>query len=226
MRKNIIIEFEPKSSYRDWIFNKVIDKNKKTLDFFSKKQIEELVEDILKRIPQRLLDVLEKLDWKIIITNTRNLEEECSSNIKIYGYTNFEKKEIKVYATKEGIRESLPHELAHFLDSLINITNTYEWKKIYEEEKECFRLMSNYYTSINHFSECFTDSFMLFVIDNFQLKKYAPKTYSVIENIFEYIEYIIDEDFIKNLKENELKKDKELLSALEISCFKEDINYW
>lgn len=224
MRKNVIIEFQPKSNYKDWIFKNV--NNNKNLDYFSKKQIEELIDKVLTKIPNRLLDALEILGWKIIVTNTRNLEEECDSNIKIYGYTSFEKKEIKVYATKEGINESLPHEIAHFLDSIINLTNSNEWRKIFNEEKDSFKMMSNYFTYSNYPSECFADAFMVYIIDACQLKRYSSKTYSVIENIFEYIEYIIDDDLLKNLKEKEEERNKEILSSLEISCFKEGVNYW
>lgn len=223
MRKNITIDFKPTTTYKDWIF---ADKKENELDFFSKKQIEELVDKSLEKIPERLLSVLEILNWKILISNTRNLEAECGATSKIYGYTHFEKKEIVVYATEKGITESLPHEMAHFLDLLINISNTPQWDKVYKEEKEKFELMKFIFTSINYKTECFADAFLAYIIVNSDLKRYSPKTYKIIENIFKYINYILDDDCLEKYKNIEKEKAEKLIKSLtEVSCFSDGYNY-
>lgn len=115
MRKNIIIEFIPKISYKDYVF---YEGNGKINDFFSSKQLTDYLEEILQRIPSKLLDNYEKDGWQIIITNKRNIEEEYNYTYQVYGCTDYEKKIAIVYANKNGI-DSLLHELAHYLDSLI-----------------------------------------------------------------------------------------------------------
>ena len=91
MQENIIIEFNPKTTYNDWIFNGILDTKKCNLDFFSRKQVEENINTMLEQIPQRLLEATIKTGWKMIVTNTRKLEDECGAPGQIYGYTNFER---------------------------------------------------------------------------------------------------------------------------------------
>lgn len=222
MQKNIIIDFIPKCSYKDWVFNEIVTVKKNNLDFFSKEQIVEEVNNILSKIPDKLLEATILAGWKIVVTNQRNLEEECGAPAQIYGYTNFNKKEIVVYATKEGIEFSLPHELAHFFDVLTDISISKEWQSIYNHEKDTYLTMKYTFTTPKYKSECFADAFMFYITNKEKCKKSIPKTYIVIDNIFKYINYILDEDCIKKYKEKQANEIKENSNeAIEISCFSE-----
>ena len=190
MQKNIFMDFSPKCDYKKWVFNGITNNKENNLDFFSKAQIIEEVENVLSKIPNRLLEATILTNWKIVVTNNRNLEEECGAPKQIYGYTNFNKKEIVVYATKEGIEISLPHEIAHFFDVLTDISISKEWQSIYNEEKEIYLTMKNTFTTPKYKSECFADAFMYYIIYKESLRKNTPKTYATIDNVFKYINYI------------------------------------
>ena len=226
MQENIIIEFNPKTTYNDWIFNGILDTKKCNLDFFSRKQVEENINTMLEQIPQRLLEATIKTGWKMIVTNTRKLEDECGAPGQIYGYTNFEKREILVYADKNGIEISLPHELAHFLDVLTNISISPEWKKIYKSEYDMYLTMKNHFTSPRYASECFADAFMVYIMQPKYLKQNVPMTYKVIENVFEYIEYLLDDKCINSYLEKQKEKEERIIKILtEPSCFDQTYNY-
>lgn len=200
LRHYATIDFEPKSTAIDWIFS-LYPSN---INFFSKAQVEDEIEEILSKIPERLLFVTEALGWEVIVTNTRDLEKEGGFDTKVYGYTNFELKKIVVYATKEGIRESLPHEFAHILDSILHISESEEWVAIYNSEKEDYSKL-RYFTACDNPTECFADAFLTYVLNKNELNKNTPcgfgfhaqKTRAVMENIFSLIDYLLDEDTIK-----------------------------
>lgn len=203
MIKNVIIDFTPKTTSMDWIFNGVFQKENSSLDFFTEDQIRHKINEILSKMPDKLLNVADSLGWKIIATNNRNLEVECGALSEVYGYTNFEKKEFVIYTTIKGIEESLPHELAHFLDMLIGVSNSREWGSVYNEEKELYERLRYRFTAVNQKEECFSDAVMLYVLDNNCLKRYCPKTYKVINNIFTYIEYLLNDRCIAEYKKQQ-----------------------
>ena len=222
---NIIIEFKPQTTFRDWIFKEIrYDKNKK-LESFSQIQIEELLEKVLNKIPTIIFNTMEKLDWKIIVTNTRDLEKECDSNIKIFGYTNFDTQTIFVYANEDGIK-SLPHEIAHFVDYLLNISNTRDWEYVCEKDKNNFEYANAYFTNTNEKTECFADAFMLFVLNKDILKNNTTYAYNVMSHLFEYMDYIITEDTVEHIKTMQENKMNELLEKLSNnSIFSNHCNY-
>lgn len=222
MQKNIIIDFIPKNDYKSWVFNGIVGHKENNLDFFSKEQVIEEIDRILSKIPNKLLEATILTDWKIIVTNQRNLEEECGAPAQIYGYTNFNKKEIVVYATKEGIETSLPHEIAHFFDVLTDISVSKEWKIVYDQEKDSYFSMKFTFTTPKYQSECFADAFMFYITNKEKCKKSVPKTYNVIDNVFKYINYILDEDCIKKYQEKQKNTiNEDLIEKIEISCFSE-----
>lgn len=222
MQKNIEIDFSPKCDYKKWVFNGITNTKENDLEYFSKIQVIESVEEVLSKIPNRILEATMLTNWKIIITNNRKLEEECGAPKRIYGYTNFKKKEIVIYATKEGIEISLPHEIAHFFDVLTDISITKEWQKVYSEEKDIYLTMSTIFTTPKYKSECFADAFMYYIIYKENLKRNTPKSYAVIDNIFTYIDYILDEECIRKYNEKQQKQDEDMFNKItEISCFSE-----
>lgn len=227
MQNNITIEFKPSTTYIDWFFAKPTSNNIPDLEYFSIIQIEEDVNYILEKIPLVILEVMEELGWKIIVTNTRDLEKECPSPIKIYGYTNFDTKTIYVYAKKESIK-ALLHEIAHFVDLLLNISNTKEWTNIYNIEKEYFKQMNTSFTCVENKSECFADAFMLYYTNKERLNMNANKTYCMMENFNKYIKYAITKETIEERKNIQLTKELQELSEKlsNISTFPEHCSYW
>lgn len=189
MNKNIIIQFEPTITYKTYIFS---NNPSRETEYFCHKLLIDNLNNILNKIPKKILDKYNSDGWKIIITNTRNLEKEFGYNFKIHGCTLYEEKQTIVYANKYGI-EAIPHEIAHYLDSLINISQTIEWKEIYEKEKDFYKgtYLIDFFTKIDSKEECFADAFLAYIMNKDSLKKHAKETYNVINNIIEYIDYLI-----------------------------------
>ena len=214
MYKNVVVDFTPVATSMDWIFNGVFNKENEELNFFTSEQVENKIADVLSRIPKRILDVAFELGWKIIATNNRNLEAECGALGEIYGYTNFRDKEFVIYPTLKGINESLPHELAHLLDVLLNVSSSKEWLKVFNEEKEQYEKMRYTFTAPDQKEECFADAFMLYIFDEKRLEKLAPKTYKVIKNIFQHVDYLLNNKCIEEYVKEEEQRSKTLLNEL------------
>lgn len=189
MRKNILIEFSPKITYKEWVF---YEGNGRINDFFSENQLIDYLEEILEKIPSKLLDSYEKNGWKIIITNQRNIEEDYNFEYEVYGCTDYEQKTTIVYANKNGI-DSLLHELAHYLDSLIEISKTIEWENIYKKEQIFYKSedLKDYFTATDSQFECFADAFLVYILNKDLLKRKSERTYKIINNLFIYFDYII-----------------------------------
>lgn len=226
MDNNITIEFKPTTTCIDWFFAQPTPCKIPNLEYFSILQIEETINYILEKIPVVILDAMKELGWKIIVTNTRNLENDCKSPTKIYGYTNFDTQTIYVYATKDGI-PALLHEIAHFVDLLLNISNTKEWNNVYNIEKSRYETLKNSFTCINNKSECFADAFMLYYLHKERLDINAPKTYGVMEYLDKYIKYAITKECVEKRKDVQNQDMKNLIEKLSnISAFPEHCSYW
>lgn len=125
---NIEYEFEPKITINDYIFNRL---NQNINEFATIEQLKEGVEKIIKCVPEQIIKIVEKEDWKLIITNKRDLEKQFGIEYKIFGITNFKEKEILVYAQKDPLKFSIIHEFGHIIDNYLNtISLSEDWKHI------------------------------------------------------------------------------------------------
>lgn len=197
--KNVVINFVPKETNIHWIFNGVLNSSGE-LDYFSESQIEKELNEILTKVPRKLQTVADDLWWKIVVTNTRDLEKECNVKGKVYGYTNFNNKEMVIYATKQAIRESIPHEFAHLLDYILGISKSKEWEEVYNLEVNSYKLMNSIFTTCDNKTECFADAFMAYINYESYLKRNAERTYKVIDNIFRYMDDLLNDRVIKEYK--------------------------
>lgn len=189
----VIYDVIPNTNLKDYLF----DKNQTIDSFFSITQIKEKVEKVLSKVNNKLLEYFEKDNWKIIITNRKKLEEEYLTIYQVDGITDFDKKEIIVYATENGIEYSLIHELGHYLDKkLYDVSKSSEWFKMYQENNSKCPLINNYsiqyFTDMNRCNEVFADSFLVYTLDPGVLKRYMPDVYNLFVRINYSLDYLDD----------------------------------
>lgn len=177
-------DFEPKFVINDFIFNK---NNVSSNDFVSLNELQTEVENRLKRIPKEILKIVNKEDWLLIITNKRNLESEYNIDFKVYGITDFEKKELIVYAQKDPIMFSIPHEFGHIVDKYFNnISKTNDWIKIANKYVASVVDGNSYFTSTDS-SEFFADCIAAYCL---QINKRIFDSYKM-NDIFDIIERML-----------------------------------
>lgn len=163
--KNICYDFKAPTNFRDYIFGKIHEDTIMSLD-----KLKCIVEGVIALIPNEILSRMEEDGWKIIITNQRNLEKEYNFDFEIYGLTDFSKKEILVYANSTAIKYSIPHEIGHYVDSILDfISQSTEWKDIFQREqgdipKIKSDLRDNYFILYNTPEEFFAECFGAYIL--------------------------------------------------------------
>lgn len=196
--KNICYDFKAPTNIRDYIFGKIREDTIMSLN-----ELKCIVKDVVSLVPNEILSRMEEDGWKIIITNQRNLEKEYNFDFEIYGLTDFSKKEILIYANPFAIKYSIPHEIGHYVDSVLEfISQSSEWKDIFNKEKEDVSKMkgdlkNNYFilydTPEEFFAECFGAYLLMSNNDKEMLKRshllnFSMKCISKIIKIFPYLE--------------------------------------
>lgn len=190
----IIYEFEDVKDFESYIFGNL---PKSTL--FNKKEVQEKVEETFRIIPKMILDRMEEDGWSFVFTNTRNLEKEYNFNFQIYGLTDFSNKQILVYANAKAIRYSIPHEIGHYVDSVMRyISNKSHWEFLFELEKsDAVKIhFEDYFvlfrTPEEFFAECFGAYLLMSKEEKEMLKtkKLLQKSMDVIERILRVFPYV------------------------------------
>lgn len=184
-----VYDFEPKFVVNDFIFNK---NNVSSGDFFSLDELQAEVRGRLENIPKEILKIVNKEDWLLIITNKRNLEAEYNVDFKVYGITDFEKKEIVVYAQKDPILFSIPHEFGHIVDKYFNdISKTDDWIKIANEyAASAVDRRDSYFTNTDP-SEFFADCIAAYSLNQSIFDSYRMRDIlDIIERMFKIAPYV------------------------------------
>ena len=100
------------------------------------------VEENIKLVPDKIIENFEEEGWNFYIT-TNNLSKEYFNNNyeKVWGVTSFNEKVIKVANDTYGIETAVIHELGHYFDYMNQFpSSSYEFKRIYAEEIDKFRM--------------------------------------------------------------------------------------
>lgn len=163
--------------------------------FITEKQAADYVSNYLKRIPQQIMDALEKEKWEIIITD-ESLEEKFGYNFKIYGLTDREYKIIYTYSYPTAIEYGLGHEIGHFMDMYLgNISDTPEWIKIFHNHTDLADI-SPYYFTVGYGEikkeEYFADCFLMYVNEPETLKRCNRSSYDLFRKLFDNIGVITE----------------------------------
>ncbi len=200
---NIEYEFEPKITINDYIFNRL---NQNINEFATIEQLKEGVEKIIQCVPEQIIKIVEKEDWKLIITNKRDLEKQFGIEYKIFGITNFKEKEILVYAQKDPLKFSIIHEFGHIIDNYLNtISLSEDWKHITDVyAKRAVNHRDNFFTNEIP-SEFFSDCVLTYCINKELFGEYnMAEIVSIIERIILILPYVKKEDNISaSLTESE-----------------------
>ncbi len=194
---NIIYEFEPQITVNDFIFNR---KNQNIKEFVSLEQLEKEVNKIIDSVPKEIRNVVESENWKIIITNKRNLEKDFNIDYQIFGITNFKEKEILVYAQKDPIKYSIVHEFGHIIDNYLNnISSTNDWIDITEKyAKKAVNHTGNLFTSETR-NEFFADCILTYCIDKSLFTGYDMiDIVPIIDRIVSVLPYVKKEENIES----------------------------
>lgn len=201
MEKCIEFDYTAKNnSLEDFLFSKKVE-------FLTESHLRDAVQEYLNKIPKQLLNIFSEEGWTCVITNTRNLEKEYGYNFEIYGLTDYNKKQIIVYATQDGINFSLSHELGHFLDCYLgNISNTQSWKYIYDRfNTNRSYVDARYFSDKDTPAEYFANCFLLYVNDKNSLKRISSSAYEFFEKTLTHLKYI-REYTSRNATENIVEK--------------------
>lgn len=148
----------------------------------------------LNKLPQCLLEKFQDEGWKIIITDEIGyLEKKYNFSYEVYGCTDYENKQIYVYAYNLAIKYSLIHEIAHFIDNYLGkISESKEWK--YIQNLHSHWNYKYYFTDNDKENPCefFANCVSLYFNNEKELKRIDKQAYDFIYNLFENINYLIE----------------------------------
>lgn len=138
-------------------------------------------------IPDNIRSQFKNDGWSIVIT-TKSLSEEVNTDYEIIGLTLPDIKQIKIIGTQKAIRESLIHEVGHYVDiSLADISKTPEFSIIYNSIRD--ELLDNTQSySLAEFNEreAFAEMFEYYYIDDIRIKTLLSKQYEQLMSLIKY----------------------------------------
>lgn len=189
MNIDTVIEFEPNMSINQYIFGVSDD------EFFSPAQIKDAVDDVLNKIPHVVTNLVVNQGYKIIVTNTQNLERKYRIDYEVLSMADYDAKEIIVYATPLAI-STMPHEIGHIIDNFLNqISRTQNWLNLCDDYKSRIEVVVNnatktyaYFTSTDP-TEFFCDCFLTYVMHIELLTEEFPAIVPVFNRIIQVLKY-------------------------------------
>lgn len=161
----------------------------------------------------------DKYHWNLYVTDCC-LAEKFGLSYSVAGLTDFKKQSIYINSTIEGVFMALPHEIGHMVDTILGISETAEWKCIFDDFKrkygksDLFQRLGLVKESLNA-REFFAEVFRVFVSDKYW-DLYSRKDYiyyddrTYFKELYCYIRRCIDLLFFKDSL-NVLFYEKQLL---------------
>lgn len=143
-----------------------------------------IAETELNKIPTSFKEEFLKSGWHIYITD-ENLAKEYfnGEHTKVHGCTFYEKRLILIENNENAVKTATIHEFGHWADNYYgNISKTQEFKNIYKQEYLEFEQVFLRDCKMD-ITEYFAEGFYYYVKNPDALKKIAPKTYLVYENL-------------------------------------------
>lgn len=138
------------------------------------------------KIPEELREGFKNNEWKVVITeySIGDLFEEYAGAVAV---TVPELKTIYIENRQKTFRTCLVHEFGHYLDSEMGgISQTEEFEKLYEDEKDSLYEVENYNDNgKSSVEEFFAETYEQYVLYPELLKNTCKETYKFFESLLE-----------------------------------------
>lgn len=138
----------------------------------------ERVWDAYDKLPPKVKDIFEDKGYRVYVVSLIDDDEG------IAGQTVFIPRIVLIKNSGPFVERTMFHECGHILDDKLAITfisNSNEFKTIYNEERLYFKVDNNFDYYISSPSEYFASAFSEYMIRPARLKRNTPKTYDFIE---------------------------------------------
>lgn len=165
--------------------NTMTDSNQFEIDDFLSYSCDESLNESLQRyidkVPDHVLNAIQGIGYQM------ELVKEAGANfqlIGVCGVTNTNDKRILIQAKESKFRRSVVHEIFHAYDDYLSfISESSEFKEIYESEKEKFKVCDYHSTHyLSNVREYFAEACQEYIYHPDDLKINTPKTYEFIED--------------------------------------------
>ena len=146
-----------------------------------------IIQEAIKKLPKSVIDYYVKEQYKTKMVPSAELEDKWA------GICDYNKKIIKLAIrdinsdyinTNKGYDDTLLHELGHMIDYKNHqyASNTTQFIDIYRREKTQLYRNSIYEYVTKDPKEYFAQSFSVYILDPYRLRREAPRTYDFIAN--------------------------------------------
>ena len=173
---------------KKWVYGQIFDRNLTYIPYYVEVGVDvydeqiQMTEKVFESLPQRLQQRFLKEGWKIRISNERLLNDST------YGLCSSFDNKIFIRSSSPELTKTILHEFGHYLDSQEHfISRKKSFATIYKNERMAIRSLYNidgeFQYAISSSEEYFADTFALYMINPHGLQKYAPKSYSAINNV-------------------------------------------
>lgn len=190
MKIDIIIDYKPTMTIDKYVFEAPED------EFLSAVQVREKVVEALSLVPQSVIDLAVMQGYKVVVTNTQNLETKYRVNYDVLSMIDYESKEIVAYASPLAI-SVIAHEFGHVIDNALGgISRKRSWLELCDKYKESIENVVNnatrsraYFTSTDY-TEFFCDCFLTYVVNPVLLEDNFPDIRPIFKRIVKALDYI------------------------------------
>lgn len=151
------------------------------LSYSCDESLNESLQRYIDKVPDHVLNAIRSIGYEM------ELVEEAGADfqlIGVCGVTNTNDKRILIQAKESKFRRSVVHEIFHAYDDYLSfISESSEFKKIYESEKEKFKVCDYHSTHyLSNVREYFAEACQEYIYHPDDLKINTPKTYEFIED--------------------------------------------
>lgn len=151
------------------------------LSYSCDESLNESLQRYIDKVPDHVLNAIRSIGYEM------ELVEEAGADfqlIGVCGVTNTNDKRILIQAKESKFRKSVVHEIFHAYDDYLSfISESSEFKEIYESEKEKFKVCDYHSTHyLSNVREYFAEACQEYIYHPDDLKISTPKTYEFIED--------------------------------------------
>lgn len=154
---------------------RIFMRNKET---YNEGQVYEAVWNAYAKLPHTVKDMLQDSNYRIYVVDS------IENNANIVGITYYGPRIILIKDDMYYVTRTMYHECGHVVDDKSHIlyaSDTKEFKQIYLEERDNFKVDNNYDYFVSDEHEYFASAFAEYMLNPTRLKENTPKTYEFIK---------------------------------------------